>query len=106
MPGRCSSPWRRGWPVAEHPTPAMKGLLTLCARAGEDPTMGTQLTLCASCWQALCTDLAALFAPVEGRRGAPLEATCVCGFTFTAGAPETCALHEFFHDGARCTEGV
>ena len=35
-----------------------------------------------------------------------LRGSHVYGCTFSEGTPETCALHVFLHDDARCTEGI
>jgi hypothetical protein len=55
---------------------------------------------------ALMEDLASLFAPGTRDGTHTLRDSHVYGCTFREGTPDTCALHPFVQDDARCTEGI
>jgi hypothetical protein len=64
------------------------------------------LLLCDGCTYALMEDLDNLFAPATRDGTYRLGDSNVYGCTFSEGTPDTCALHAFLHDDARCTEGI
>ena len=76
------------------------------SRPVDAPAPDVCLSLCDGCTYALMEDLASLFAPGTREHTHTLRGSHVYGCTFSEGTPETCALHAFLHDGARCPEGM
>ena len=82
---------------------ALEALSEVARTAG---ALWKPLPLCDGCKYALMEDLASLFAPGPRDHTHTLRGSHVYGCTFSEGTPDTCALHAFLHDGARCTEGM
>ena len=78
----------------------------LVSRPVDEPAPDVCLSLCDGCTSALLQDLASLYAPIRRDGTHTLRGSHVYGCTFSEGTPETCALHVFLHDGARCPEGM
>jgi hypothetical protein len=78
----------------------------LVYRPVDAPAPDVCLPLCDGCTYALMEDLDNLFAPATRDGTYRLGDSNVYGCTFSEGTPDTCALHAFLHDGARCTEGI
>jgi hypothetical protein len=76
---------------------AFTALFRLSHAWSQDPRREPHLQVCATCREALLTDLDSHFTPIPGPHRMTLDNAQVLGFTFSDGPVATCALHPFLH---------